>query len=147
MSSIPPPASLNRRPTAQEVSRGIIGAAIRVHSELGAGLLESAYAACLQFELRREGYNSITQLALPVIYSGVKLDVGYRIDLLVEAWLLSKVKSVDGFPRASCANHHVSQIEWQIPGATYKLQCCSSERWNQEIRERNRVEVVRKNVT
>jgi GxxExxY protein len=68
---------------------------MKVHSELGAGLLESAYAACLQFELRRAGYNSVAQLGLPVVYCGVKLDVGYRIDLLVENLVVVEIKSVD----------------------------------------------------
>lgn len=76
-SAVPFAGSYNRF-GAQEVSRGVITAAMRVHSALGAGLLESAYIACLQFELRRAGFNSIAQLDLPVIYSGVKLDVGYR---------------------------------------------------------------------
>ena len=68
---------------------------MRVHSVLGAGLLESAYTACLQFELRRAGFSSIAQLALPVIYSGVILEVGDRIDLLMEELVVVEVKSVD----------------------------------------------------
>ena len=68
---------------------------MRVHSELGAGLLESAYTACLQFELSRAGYNSAIQLGLPVVYGGVRLDVGYRIDLLVENLVIVEIKSVD----------------------------------------------------
>lgn len=55
---------------------------MKVHSELGAGLLESAYTACLQFELNRAAYQCVSQVALPVVYSGVKLEVGYRIDFL-----------------------------------------------------------------
>ena len=69
---------------------------MRVHSELGAGLLESAYTDCLQYELRREGLNCATQVPLPVVYYGVKLDIGYRIDLLVENQLVVEIKSVDG---------------------------------------------------
>jgi GxxExxY protein len=108
MSSTAPFADSNRRANAQEVSRGVITAAMRVHSELGAGLLESAYTACLQFELRRAGFNSIAQLALPVIYSGVKLDVGYRIDLLVEDLVVVEVKSVDGISPV----HHAQMITY-----------------------------------
>jgi len=81
--------------TAQDISHAVITAAMKVHSELGAGLLERAYTTCLQFELRRAGYNSIAQLGLPVVYSGVKLDVGYRIDLLVENLVVVEIKSVD----------------------------------------------------
>ena len=85
--------------TAQDVSHVIISTAMRVpigvHSELGPGLLEIAYTACLQHELRKTGYQSIGQLALPVVYDGVKLDLGYRIDLLVENLVVEDLKSVD----------------------------------------------------
>lgn len=72
------------RLSAQKVSHAIVTAAMRVHSELGPGLLESAYQACLQFELREAGVRSEAQVGLPVVYRGRKLDLGYRIDLLVE---------------------------------------------------------------
>jgi GxxExxY protein len=62
----------------------ILDAAFRVHSALGPGLLESAYEACLAYELRNEGLNVATQVPLPLIYKEVRLDVGYRLDLLVE---------------------------------------------------------------
>jgi GxxExxY protein len=83
------------RSTAQAVSHAIITAAMRVHSELGPGLLESAYTACLQHELKKAGVRSDTQVGLPVIYDGVKLDLGYRIDLLVENQVIVELKSVD----------------------------------------------------
>ena len=82
--------------TAQEVSRAIITAAMRVHSELGPGLLESAYQACLQYELREAGVRSDAQVGLPVVYRGAKLDLGYRIDLLVEGLVVVEIKSVEG---------------------------------------------------
>jgi len=81
--------------TAQQVSHAIITAAMRVHSQLGPGLLESTYTACLQHELRKAGYQSVNQMALPVVYDGVKLDLGYRIDLLVENLVVVELKSVD----------------------------------------------------
>ena len=81
--------------TAQQVSHAIITAAMRVHSELGPGLLESTYTACLQHELRKAGYQSVNQMGLPVVYDGVKLDLGYRIDLLVENLVVVELKSVD----------------------------------------------------
>jgi len=89
------PSATQRISPAQEVSHAIISAAMKVHTELGAGLLESAYTACLQFELSRAGFQSVTQLALPVVYCGVKLDAGYRIDLLVENLVVVEIKSVD----------------------------------------------------
>ena len=83
------------RNTIQEISHAVITAAMRVHSELGPGLLESAYTACLQHELKKAGLNSDAQVGLPVVYDGVKLDLGYRIDLLVEDLVIVELKSVD----------------------------------------------------
>jgi len=80
---------------AQEVSHAVITAAMRVHSELGAGLLESAYQACLHHELHAAGIGSACQVGLPVVYRGVKLEIGYRIDLLVEDLVIVEIKSVD----------------------------------------------------
>jgi GxxExxY protein len=82
--------------SAQALSHAIITAAMKVHCELGPGLLESTYQACLQFELREAGFSSVTQLGLPVVYRGVKLELGYRIDLLVEDLVIVEIKSVEG---------------------------------------------------
>ena len=87
--------SLIRRLSAQEVSHAIITAAMQVHSELGPGLLESAYQACLQHELQGAGFRSASQVGLPVVYRGVKLELGYRMDLLVEDLVIVEIKSVD----------------------------------------------------
>ena len=81
--------------TAQQVSHAVFTAAMKVHSELGAGLLESTYTACLQYKLRQVGVRSSVQVALPVVYRGVRLDLGYRIDLLVENLVVVELKSVD----------------------------------------------------
>jgi hypothetical protein len=67
-----------------QVSAAIVNSAMKVHSILGPGLLESAYDACLSHELRKRGFHVDTQVGLPVVYEGEKLDLGYRIDLLVE---------------------------------------------------------------
>jgi GxxExxY protein len=83
------------RNNVQEISHAVITAAMRVHSELGPGLLESAYTACLQYELKKAGFKSDAQVGLPVVYDGVKLDLGYRIDLLVEDVVIVELKSVD----------------------------------------------------
>ena len=72
----------------------IVGSAIKVHSALGPGLLESAYEACLSFELRDRGYRVDTQLLLPVTYGGHRIDAGYRLDLLVEGAVIVELKSV-----------------------------------------------------
>lgn len=78
-----------------EISRIILDAAFRVHTALGPGLLESAYEACLAYELREAGLAVRTQVPLPVIYRDVKLDVGYRLDLLVEELVVVEIKAVE----------------------------------------------------
>ncbi|HXZ40829.1 MAG TPA: GxxExxY protein [Terriglobales bacterium] len=80
---------------AQQVSHAIITAAMKVHTELGPGLLESTYTACLQYELGQAGFRSAAQVGLPVVYRQVKLELGYRKDLLVEDLVVVEVKSVD----------------------------------------------------
>jgi GxxExxY protein len=77
------------------ISRKIIGAAINVHRALGPGLLESAYEACLVYELRQLGLRVEQQKPLPVAYRGVDLDCGYRLDLVVESAIIVEIKSVD----------------------------------------------------
>jgi GxxExxY protein len=78
-----------------QITRRIIGAAIEVHKTLGPGLLESAYQACLAFELRQIGYKVEEQKPLPVIYKDVKLDCGYRMDLLVEGAIVVEIKVIE----------------------------------------------------
>jgi GxxExxY protein len=82
--------------SAQHISRGIITAGMKVHSELGPGLLESTYTACLQYELTQAGFSSSTQVGLPVVYHGVKLELGYRIDMLVENIVIVEIKAAEG---------------------------------------------------
>jgi GxxExxY protein len=81
----------------------IIGAAIRVHKELGPGILESAYEACLTFELIDLGLAVERQKTLPITYRGRQLDHGYRIDLLVERSVLVEVKSIERLERVHSA--------------------------------------------
>jgi len=73
----------------------IIGAAIEVHKGLGPGLLESAYEVCLAFELRQMGFKVEAQKPLPVVYKDVKLDCGYRLDLVVEDAVIVEIKAVE----------------------------------------------------
>jgi GxxExxY protein len=77
------------------LSEIVIGAAIEVHRHLGAGLLESAYEECLCYELTQKQLTFKRQLELPVQYKNLKLDISYRIDLIVENSLLLELKSVD----------------------------------------------------
>jgi GxxExxY protein len=76
------------------LSEIVIGAAIAVHRELGPGLLESAYEACVRFELLNRGLHVERQKELPVVYRGLKVDCGYRIDLLVDELIILEVKAV-----------------------------------------------------
>lgn len=78
-----------------DITYKIIGCAYKVHSALGPGLLESTYEVCLAHELLSEGLSVEHQKALPVIYNKIKLDAGYRIDLLVEDEIIIELKSVD----------------------------------------------------
>ena len=80
---------------ANQVSYKIIGAAIEVHKALGPGLLESAYETCLAHELILQGHQVERQLALPVIYKGVQLDCGYRLDLRVDGLVIVEIKAIE----------------------------------------------------
>jgi GxxExxY protein len=86
---------VNKKMEVNQISEKIIGCAIQVHRILGPGLLESTYEVCLIHELRKAGLEVQSQLALPVIYDGIKLDAGYRIDLLVENAVIVELKAID----------------------------------------------------
>jgi GxxExxY protein len=77
------------------LSRKVIGCAIEVHRRLGPGLLESSYEECLCYELRQAGLRFERQMSLPVVYKSIRLDCGYRIDLMVEGVLVVELKTVD----------------------------------------------------
>ena len=78
-----------------KITYDIIGCSYKIHSALGPGLLESTYQACLAYELNKSGYRVSVQKPLPVIYDEVKLDVGYRIDMLVNDAVVVELKSVE----------------------------------------------------
>jgi GxxExxY protein len=78
-----------------ELTGRVIGCAMRVHSALGPGLLESAYRLCLIHDLKASGLETKTEVFLPVIYGGVQLDAGYRVDILVEQTVVLELKAVD----------------------------------------------------
>ena len=83
------PADLN------ELARKIVDAAFKVHKQLGPGLLESTYRLCLVHELKLRGLQVQQEVSLPVEYEGIKLDAGYRIDILVENEIILELKTVD----------------------------------------------------
>ncbi len=78
-----------------QITEKIIGCAIEVHKGLGPGLLESAYEKCLCFELNQLGLKFERQVPLPVVYKGVKLDCGYKMDIVVENLVIVEVKAVE----------------------------------------------------
>jgi GxxExxY protein len=88
-----------------KISYDILGCSYKVHSALGPGLLESTYEACLSYELHKINYKVDTQKALPVIYEEVKLEIGYRIDLLVNNSVIVELKSVEAINDV-----HIAQI-------------------------------------
>jgi GxxExxY protein len=88
------------------ISEAIIGAAIAVHRELGAGLLESAYEACLEFELLDRGLRVDRQLALPVRYRGVMVECGFRIDLRINDLVIVELKAVEKLDKIHEAQLH-----------------------------------------
>jgi GxxExxY protein len=78
-----------------DISNAVIGCALRVHSALGPGLLEAPYAACLHYELVKSGLFVEAQKPLPLVYESVKLECGYRLDLLVERSVVLEIKAVE----------------------------------------------------
>jgi len=94
----------------------IIGCVYKVHSELGPGLLESTYEICLEYELLKGGLTVERQKPLPVNYDGIKLDAGYRIDLLVNDLVLLELKSVE-----ELAPIHKSQVMTYLKLSGLKL--------------------------
>jgi len=99
-----------------QITEKIIGSAIEVHKNLGPGLLESAYEECLIFELRCAGLIAERQIGVPVVYKDIKLDCGYRIDILVENTVVIELKTVDEFSPV-----HEAQILTYMKFASKKI--------------------------
>jgi len=86
---------MTERERLNKITETIIGAAIQVHRVLGPGLLESAYVACLAYEMRKRGLAVDEQKPVPLVYEEVKLECGYRMDLLVEQSIVVEAKSIE----------------------------------------------------
>jgi GxxExxY protein len=95
-------SATGRKRTPLEISKVVLDAAFKIHSHFGPGLLESVYEACLAQELRDRGLKVETQVPVPVYFNSVKMEVGFRIDLLVEDLVIVEVKSVEAL--APCAD-------------------------------------------
>jgi len=98
------------------LSNRIIGAALRVHEELGPGMLESVYEACLMYELLNQGFLVERQKPVAVVYRGNQLDCGFRIDLLVEAAVAVEVKAIERLERL-----HSAQVRTHLRFSHLKL--------------------------
>ena len=99
-----------------KLSNIILGCAIEVHKQLGPGLLESAYQECLFYELKNAGLTVQKEKALPIAYKDLKLDHGYRIDLLVENKVVIEIKTVESFNDV-----HLAQVLTYLKLGNYKL--------------------------
>lgn len=99
-----------------ELSNIIIGCAIQVHTALGPGLLESTYEECLYYELIQHGLKVEKQKALPIVYKDIKLEAGYRIDLIIENKVIIELKSVE-----SLNDVHIAQVLTYLKLSNCKL--------------------------
>jgi GxxExxY protein len=86
-------------PDIENLANIVVDAAYKVHSSLGPGLLESVYETCLAHELRKRGIAIETQVTIPIVYDGIRLEAGLRVDLLVNKQLLVEVKAVEEMNR------------------------------------------------
>lgn len=102
--------------TENELSSVIIGCAIEVHKQLGPGLLESAYQECLLYELRQKGLKVEKEKPMPIVYKEVKLDHGYRMDLLVDTKVVIELKTVEAL-----TDVHMAQVLTYLKLGDYKL--------------------------
>ena len=102
--------------TENEIANKIVGLALEVHKVLGPGLLESAYKECLAFKLQQSGLTIQKEKPMPLIFEKVRLDCGYRIDLLVENKVVIEIKSVEGL-----TDVHLAQILTYMKLGNYKL--------------------------
>ena len=99
-----------------EIANKMIGLAIEVHKALGPGLLESAYKECLYYKIKQAGFSVEKEKAMPVVFEEIKLDCGYRIDLLVENKLVIELKAVD-----TLNDVHLAQILTYLKLGKFRL--------------------------
>ena len=102
--------------TENEIGESVLGAAMKVHSALGPGLLESVYETCLTHELRKQGFDVQRRVALPVEYAGQRIDAGFRLDIVVAEKVVVEVKAVE-----RTAPIHTAQILTYFKLGGFKL--------------------------
>jgi GxxExxY protein len=102
--------------TENEISKIVFDCALKVHKSLGPGLLESAYEECLYFELKKNNLNVVKQKPLPLVYEDVKLEIGYRVDIIIENKVILEIKSVEALN-----DIHLAQILTYLKLSNCKL--------------------------
>jgi len=102
--------------TENQIAKLVYDAALKVHKALGPGLLESAYEECLVYELRELGLKVDKQKALPLVYKEIKMDIGYRVDIMIEDKFIIEVKAVEAL-----TDVHLAQILTYLKLADCKL--------------------------
>jgi GxxExxY protein len=102
--------------TENEISKIVFDSALKVHKSLGPGLLESAYEECLYYELKKHNLIVQKQKPLPLIYEDVKMEIGYRVDIIIENKVILEIKSVDALN-----DIHLAQILTYLKLADCKL--------------------------
>jgi GxxExxY protein len=102
--------------TENEISKVVLNCAMRVHTKLGPGLLESAYQECLFYEINKEGLRVFKETPLPLVYEDVKLEIGYRVDLLIENKFIVEIKAVENL-----TDVHLAQILTYLKLSEIKL--------------------------
>ena len=113
-----------------EIGKVVLGAALRVHTALGPGMLESAYEICLAHEIVKQGLSIKQQVLLPVHYDGLELDAGYRLDLLVHNKVIVELKAVEKLLPVHTAQL-LSYLKLSQLALGYLLNCGSHARWHQ----------------
>jgi len=108
----------------EDITKRVLEAAMKVHTALGPGLLESAYQACVHYEFAISGLQFAHQVRLPLVYQGMQLDAGYRIDFLVENCVIVELKAVEKFSRStsrrSCpTSNSVEGLSGSLSTSTY----------------------------
>lgn len=119
-----------------EISGAIVDAAMKVHSALGPGLLESAYAACLRHELIKRGFRVQSEVPVPVLYDGIRLEAGYKLDLLVEDTVVVELKAIEALApihqaqiislseTSKEANRSANKLSFTPSQGRHKAICC-----------------------
>ncbi len=111
--------------TENEIASLIVDAALKIHKTLGPGLLESVYQATLSFELQKRGLRVAQQVGLPVHYEEVKLDLGYRVDLIVDDKVIIEIKSVEALVPV-----HKKQLVTYLRLTNLRLGLLSTSMWS-----------------